>query len=258
MEQGSHAVFKNTATGPWLVELRGDQHFLGELFENFSYQELGKDKIPKYFLEQVYGQIFLRSQTFDRFTDPREVQKEGRRLLHLMNGILKLQAPGRSNDVVDVGAVFVEESFSRFREPIFGFCPQPVAPYKSSPLESSKLLELSDTESRAECLLQLYGSCNPVWWTFLKMMEIIALDMQEYIPCEGLPSKEKLELLKVTSQMNSPENKQKSKFPFNPGGVPGTRMPLIEARLIMHSLLEGWINWRLSHMPRAMALSHGD
>ena len=255
MPRHPHRVFENMTTGPWLVELRGDQNVLGELFDHFSFRELGKDKTPTYYLEQVYGQIFLRSQTFHGIADPREVQCEGERLLNLMNGILKLQVPGRSNDVVDVGAVFVEELPSRLPEPVFGVRPQFVISYKSSPLESARLVELTDTDFYAEQLLQLYGSSNPVWWTLLKMMEIITQDMQEAIHEEGSPSKEKLEHLRATGQQYALENNQPTTNLLNQDSVSAERMPLIEARVIIHSLLERWVIGKLSHMPQEMALS---
>ena len=73
----------------WVVELFGDKNELAELIENFSYQDRFEGKEPSFFIEQFDGQVFLHSQTFALFCDPRDVQQDGERLVNLMNRILK-------------------------------------------------------------------------------------------------------------------------------------------------------------------------
>ncbi len=239
----------------WLVELRGDSNFLGELFANFSWQELGKVKEPRFFLEAVYGQIFLQSLTFEAFTDPKRVQCEGERLLSLMNGILKLQVPGRPNDVTEVGGVFVDETQTRMRNPVFCSYPDHMALHSSNPFECRKLVELSAADENAEKLLQHFGSQHPFWLTLLEMMEIITSDMQALKYEEGLPSEEKIKHFQFTIQQHVVGENNSSIINPNQDGEPETPMPLIEARLVIHALLAGWMNWKLNQKPQEMALS---
>ena len=242
----------------WLVELRGDKNFLGELFANFSWQELGKEKEPRFFLEAVYGQIFLHSQTFERFTVPKHVQCEGERLLSLMNGILKLQVPGRPNDFTEVGGVFVEENQTRMRNPLLCTYPEHMPPHSSSPFESSELVELSAVDENAENLLQLFGSHHCFWSTLPNMMEIITSDMPAWKYEKGLPSEEKIKHFQYTIQQLGVGENNSSEINPNQECVPRTPMPLIEARGVIHSLLAGWINWKLNQMPQEMSLSLGE
>ena len=61
MPRRPHRVFENMTTGPWLVELRGDQNVLGELFDHFYPLNFGFILLNTLvFLKEVYTLCKLR------------------------------------------------------------------------------------------------------------------------------------------------------------------------------------------------------
>ena len=114
----------------WLVELRGDPIILSQLIDNFSFRQVGNGQEPPYFLEWVYDLALLQSQNFSRFLDPKQVQKEGERILKIMNGNLKLKDPSWPDRVIEVGGVYVEELPSYNPGPILCQYPAYESPIK--------------------------------------------------------------------------------------------------------------------------------
>lgn len=234
--------------GKWFVTLKG---------EEFDLQELVKfNSPPKIEIKKDNEAYYLGSEKFNLCKEAREVEKIGKEIINVLNGIAKLHFQNWKDINLDK-PIFIDTDGKRH---LFLLCEPEIIRIKESielkvtkadgtiitlndePSFIESTSKITNRDSRLEKALRIYGSREHNWANLYIIYEIIETDVggKNVIDNKGWMSKSKIKIFKHTANStvaigDDARHHDEINIP------PAKPMLLSEAEELIANLLKKWI-----------------
>ena len=244
-EQGVSSVSsRGRSYGRWRVIVSGDTHDLRDAAKLFAVSD------PSVVEED--GVFYLRSSSFEAFTDPQEVLESAVSALPQLNGVASVRLSDFEGVTLCATVVErIDEKTSRVQDSI-GVKVREVVEKEGAfsngldvmdiPRETASWLAGASSDARVARALAIYGALGDTWVGLYMVLDTLSDDLggDDAVKKGGFVSRSKIKLLRRTANSYAAAGLG-ARHALEEYEAPEKPMPLTEGKRVVGQLLDGWL-----------------